>query len=167
MCMYCCPNCRCELPAAARFCNKCGLTQIRTILSSPAQTQQELAPASSPPVQSPTDASSSPPPQQVPKSVVQPNAKRTLESRLRLPAVNADGLRHSLLSSQPLKSVASSEQVPTPTVQSQPTPTQSSMWIPGTSGLHLPSTPRIAVQEQLSPVSVQLPLMPETVQKLQ
>ncbi len=163
--MYCCSNCRCELPATARFCNKCGLTQIRTILSSSTQTQQEPSPASFSPVQPPTDASS--PPQQTPKRVVQPTSKRTLESRLRLPAVNADGLRRSLLSSQPPASAASSEQVPTPTMQSQPAPTQPSLWVPGTSGLPLSSKSRIAVQEQLSAASIQFGLMPETVQEPQ
>src|SRR5207248_6133666 len=107
MYMYLCPNCHCELPAAAHFCNKCGFTQIRTIISSPAQTQQELSPASSLPSL------------QAPKRIVQPTAKRTPAARLRLPAVHADEPRSSLLLPQPAEEVdSSSEQIPVLPVES-------------------------------------------------
>src|SRR5690349_20872074 len=121
--MYRCPNCHCELPAAARFCNKCGFTQIRTTISSPAQTQQELSPASSHPVQLPTDASSSLPSPQAPKRIVQPTAKRTPAACLRLPAAHADEPRSSLLLPQAAEEVDSSlEQNPVPPIESVHTP---------------------------------------------
>jgi len=183
--MYHCPNCHWELPADARFCNKCGFTQIRMILSSSAQTQQELSSASFHAVQSPTDASSFLPSQQAPKRLLQPTAKRTPAGRLRLPAIHTDEQRPSLLLPQSPERVASSlEQAPVLPVESvhtplgeddlhsaqtsskaenkPATPTQPSLWTPGTLGLSLPSIPRILAQERPSTILPDAPPLPES-----
>jgi zinc-ribbon domain len=182
--MYHCPNCHWELPADARFCNNCGFTQIGTILSSSAQTQQELSSASSHAVQSPTDASSFLASQQAPKRLLQPTAKRTPAGRLRLPAIHTYEQRPSLqLPQSPERVASSSEQAPVLPVESVHTalseddlhpaqtplkeenkpaiPLQPSLWIPGTVGLSLPSLPRPSVQGQLSTVLSEAPPLPE------
>ncbi len=121
--MYRCPNCHYDLPADARFCNKCGLTPIRTTISSPAQTQQELSLAPSYPVQSPADAPSSRPSQQAPKRAIQPAAKHTPAARLRPFVEHVGKLSHaSWLPQLPENVASSSEQVPVPPVESLHSP---------------------------------------------